>query len=194
MNERIESLAFEKDFAALSATERTIVLAEMTEEAFGHLRAVLLAAPQMDADVQPSALLQPKLLWKKANPPKPNFLQRTLSARIPVWQTAAALLLGVAAVWFLKKDTVREIIRQEIQLQTDTVYQEKTVWRDRVVIRERIVYREKPVAEPIAFLPQPIDFQVIETEFARPEFASPQVGTSLGDTPELMRFFTQGDK
>ncbi|MBC7776676.1 MAG: hypothetical protein H7246_14680 [Phycisphaerae bacterium] len=193
MNERIESLAIEKDFTSLSAAERAIVLAEMPEEAFDHLRAVLSAARQIDADVRPSTLLQPALLWKMAMPAKPNFMRRALAAQVLVWQAAAALLLGVAAICFLKKETVAEIIKREIQVQTDTIWQEKTVWRDRVVIRERIVYREKPAAEPIAFFAEPIDTQAIELEYPL-EFALHREGTSLGDAPELMRFFTQGDK
>ena len=111
-----------------------------------------------------------------------------------MWSVAATLFLGIAAGWLLKPTSVQEKIVSTIELRTDTVWQEKTVWRERVVWRERIVYPKKTADEPIAFLPEKIDSQELEIEFTQPEFASPRVGTSLGDAPELMLFFTQGDK
>ena len=62
-----------------------------------------------------------------------------MSAHLPVWQAVAAVLLGVVAVWLLKKETVQEKIVQEIQIRTDTVWQEKILWRERVVWKERVV-------------------------------------------------------
>jgi len=62
-----------------------------------------------------------------------------MSAHLPVWHAVAAVLLGVVAVWLLKKETVQEKIVQEIQIRTDTVWQEKILWRERVVWKERVV-------------------------------------------------------
>ena len=60
MNEKIEILALEKDFAALTLAERNLVLSEMPQEAFEHLHAVLIAARKMDAEVLPSDQLDRK--------------------------------------------------------------------------------------------------------------------------------------
>jgi len=46
----------------------------------------------------------------------------------------------------------------------------------------------------MAFLPEEIDSQGIDLKFLQPKFGASRVGTSLGDTPELMVFFTQGSK
>jgi len=194
MNEKIEQLAFEKDFSDLTAEERNLVLADMPEEAFKQLRSVLQAARQMDAGVLPPPRLKAQLLERMSAKPKPGLPGNALTARIPMWSVAATLFLGIAAGWLLKPTSVQEKIVSTIELRTDTVWQEKTVWRERVVWRERIVYPKKTADEPIAFLPEKIDSQELEIEFTQPEFASPRVGTSLGDAPELMLFFTQGDK
>ncbi len=194
MNEKIESLAIEKDFAALNAMERSLVLSEMPQEAFEHLRSVLLAARQMDAGIEPSMQLRAQLMAKMAAQPKPSMVQKAIGARISILQAAAILLFGLAVIWLLKPETVRTEIVTNIQVRVDTIWQEKTLWRDRVVWRDRLVYREKPAVEPIAFLPEKKDTQQLEIEFSEPVFAAPRVGTSLGDAPELLNFFTQGDK
>lgn len=189
MKEKIELLAVDKGFGALSAAERALVLSEMPQEEFEHLRMVLLATRQMDAGVQPSARLRAQLLEKMAAQPKPSLVWK-----VPIWQAAVVLLLSIVAVWLLKPEIIREKTVTEILVRTDTVWQVKTVWRDRVVWRERVVYRAKPDLEPIAMFPEKADNLEISVDFSPPEFAAPRVGTSMGDAPELMRFFTQGDK
>jgi hypothetical protein len=44
------------------------------------------------------------------------------------------------------------------------------------------------------FLSEKIDSQGVRFEFPPSELAPPHVGTSLGDAPELLDFFTQGDR
>jgi hypothetical protein len=189
MEDKIESLALEKNFAALSPAERALVLAEMPQAEFEHLRAVLLAARHLEARALPPAALRERLLEKMAMQTNPGLLRRTLAVRLPAWQAAAALVLGVAAVWFLKKENLREKFVTQTQLRTDTIFVEKTCWRERVQWRERVVFREKPAAAPMVFLSEKIDSQGV-----RFELAPPHVGTSLGDAPELLDFFTQGDR
>jgi len=192
MEEKIEWLAVEKDFAALSATEQAWVLTEMSQVEFEQLRRVLLAARQLDAGVLPSSHLKADLLQRMATTRQPSRNRQLLSAKIPVWLTALLVLLAMALISFLKKETVREKVVTQIQQRTDTLWLEKIVWRERVVLRDRVVYREKSMPKPIAVIPEKeLDF---EQEFQKPEFSAPHVGTSLGDAPELMRFFTQGDK
>lgn len=82
----------------------------------------------------------------------------------------------------------------EIQVRRDTVWQEKIVWRERRVWRDRVIFKEKSSYEPIAVSPESLGHPEQTPELFQPEFAVPRVGTSLNDAPELMRFFTQGDK
>ncbi|MFN0215279.1 MAG: hypothetical protein ACKVT2_13570 [Saprospiraceae bacterium] len=194
MNEQIELLALEKDFAVLSAAERDMVLAEMSPEEFEHLRTVVLNARQMDAGVLPPLDLKAKLLERMGGRSNSGILKRAFSARIPAWQALSALFLIGVIVWFMKKETVREKVVTENLVRVDTVWQVKTVWRDRVIWREKVVYREISREVPIALLPEKEVPQKASLTISQPEFSVPRVGTSLGDTPELIGFFIQGDR
>jgi hypothetical protein len=44
------------------------------------------------------------------------------------------------------------------------------------------------------FFARKIDSQGVRLEFSASELAPPRVGNSLGDVPELLDFFTQGDR
>lgn len=194
MDEKIELLALEKPFAALSAEERLWVLSEMSQAEFEHLRSVLLTARQMDAEVLPSARLKTQLMARMHTPPVPTGLRRIALAKMPVWLAAAMLLLAVIWSIFPQKELVQATVITEIQHHTDTIWLEKTVWQTRVVVREKIVCPEKTNSSPLAVLPQTLHLPVIDSGQLRPEFSQPRVGSSLGDTPELMQFFTQGDR
>ena len=194
MKEKIELLAREKDFSALNTRERDLVLSEMSQASYEQLCAVLQAAPELDAGVQPSGRLRAQLIQSMAAQPRPSLARKILSFQVPAWAVAASLFLGTGVAWLLKPDSVSERIVTEIKVQTDTIWKEKTIWRDRVVPYERIVYREKQVLTPEPVLPQKTDSPPIALDIPPSEFTAPRVGTSLGDTPELMRFFTQGDK
>jgi len=194
MNEKIELLAKEKAFSVLNAREQKLVLSEMSQASYEQLRAVLQAAPELDAGVQPSGRLRVQLLQSMAAQPRPSVARKIFSVRVPVWAVAASLFIGIGVAWLLKPESGSEKIVTEIKVQTDTVWQEKTIWRERVVSRERIIYREKPEPIPEVILPQKKDSPPIALDIPPSEFTAPRVGTSLGDAPELMRFFTQGDK
>lgn len=194
MDEKIELLALEKPFAALSAEERLWVLSEMSQAEFEHLRSVLLTARQMDAEVLPSARLKTQLMARMHKPPVPTSLRRIALAKMPVWLAAAMILLAVIWSIFPPKETVQATVVTEIQHHTDTIWLEKTVWKTRVVVREKIVCPEKTNPAPLAVLPQTLNLPAMDSGQIRPEFSQPRVGSSLGDTPELMQFFTQGDR
>lgn len=194
MNEKIETLAREKDFAALSDSERSLVLQEMSQASFEQLRRVLLAARRLDVNVQPPAHLKGQLMDRITAVPKPAWLPRIFRVAVPVWQAAVAMALTAVVLWPRSADRVEIKYVPKVQMKTDTLWKEKIVWRERVVVREKRVYRDRPVVEPIAAWEGKTDTETVELELTRPEFTSPRVGTSLGDTPELLLFFTQGDK
>lgn len=192
MKENMERLALEKDFSELIPAEREQVLSEMSQAEFEHFRAVLLSARRLDRDVQAPKHLKAQLLNHMTALPKPGLGRRVDAARFQFWPAAATLVLGLAAGWLLKPEVVQEKIVTERQVLTDTVWLEKTVWRERVVIRER-AQKQPEVVKPIAFLPEKAPLQTAESTFTEPAFVPTKVGTSLGDSPELMRFFTMGD-
>jgi hypothetical protein len=194
MNEKIEQLAREKDFAALSAAERNLVLEEIPESAYTQLRAVLLSARSLDSDRLPSEQLRNTLLAKMARQSKPTRVSRIWTARMPVWQAAAAVLMGIALVSSWRKEVVQERIVTNIEVRTDTVFQEKTIWRERIVWKEKQVVQEKQAPEPIALTLDKQPYTPDEIVIPQTDLFAPHVGTSLGDAPELMRFFTLGDK
>lgn len=194
MNEKIEKLALEKDFAALSASERNFVLEEMPETEYSHLRAVLLSTRGLDGDKLPSEQLRNALLARMARQSKATGSSQIWSARMPVWQAAAAVLIGIALVSFFQEETIQERIVTKIELRADTVFQEKTVWRERIVWKEKPVIQEKQAAEPIVLTLDKPQITPDEIGIPQTDLFAPHVGTSLGDAPELMRFFTQGDK
>ena len=188
----ITQLAQEKDFAALSPAERAQVLAEMSREDYDQLRKVLRTSRDMDAQAHPPAALRARLM-DRMTAQNPSPINRILSAKVPVWQAAAALLLAVAAVAMLKKDVVVEKAITHWQVRVDTVFQERVVWRDRVVVWEKVVFREKTPEQPMALIPENKDSQLVVPNYPEVEWTvTPRLGTSLGDTPELMSFFTQG--
>jgi len=191
MNELIENLAARKSFSELSAPEREAVLAGMSREAYEHLRAILLAAPALDAGPPPPPELRGRLLARMRAPAPSRVLARMLTMRLPVWQAAAALAIAVAAVWLLKAQNARHVIVPVTEIRTDTLYREKIVWKERVVVREKTVFREAPLAAAFAF-EKTAPRDAVPEEIPAPIFAEPPAaGTSLKDEPVLMDFFVQ---
>jgi hypothetical protein len=189
-----EQLASQKDFNALSATERRHVLTEMSQMEYDHLRKVLLATQQLETTALPPAHLRTKLLARMSAQPKPSVFRRLLTTPIPMWQAAAILMLGIATVAMNKETIVVEKNTTAWQWRVDTVFQEKVLWRDRIVLKSKIVYREKPLVPPMASAPAKMDSLGAIPDFQANELSDTPIGTSLGDTPELMEFFTQGDR
>lgn len=189
-----EQLALQKDFASLNPAERALVLAEMPQEEFEQLRKLLLTTQRMDSGVEPPAHLRAGLMAKFSEQSKPSGIRRLITARIPIWQAAAALMLGIAVVSLMKKEVVVEKTVTAWQLRVDTVFQEKTLWRERLIVKNRVVFQEKLPAPPMAFSSEKVDTQSFTPNFQPGELSDTHIGTSLGDTPELMDFFTQGDR
>lgn len=190
MNDLIEQLALLKSFGELSQTERVAVLEEMSPEHYEQLRAVLLAAPSLDAGPLPSSALRARLLHRMSAKTQPSVLSR----KVPVWQAAAALALAVAVVWMLKVPVVREVevAAPVAQTRTDKIYKEKIVWKERWTVREKVVYRDRPVVPEIAQAVLPVPSGTPEpVDFPPEDLSVPPTGTSLGNEPALMDFFVQ---
>ena len=181
MNEKIEKLLLEKDFEALNEEERAGVLRDIGEREYRQMRKVCLSAPTLEADFFPPARIQTALALKmKAGKPGFSF------ARVPI--SLLALLIPAAALLGrqLRRKELKEFQVPVIVRQVDTVYQIKTVVRDRVRWRERVIFKEKPATSTVNEPAQAVHYQAPAFEI------SPVAGASLGDTPELIEFFTEG--
>lgn len=190
MNDSIEQLAAQKPFDALSAAERALVLAEMSRESYEQIRVIILAAPALDAGLEPPLALRGKLLARMTAgaPARPPLWARP----VPVWQAAAVLLVALAMVGLWKKETVREVSVPFVQVRVDTVFVPKIEWKERVVVREKLIYREKTPAAPIAVVPKSTGTPLSETpEFPGYDMPAAPVGTSLGNEPGLLDFFVE---
>ena len=110
--------------------------------------------------------------------PKPWY-NRTIS----VWQAAAALalVLAVALLFSAAQERADHVV--ETQIQMDTVFVDKIVWKDRVVVRKVFVI------QPAATLPVASIYPDTSNEEVNP---APVVsGSSIGEQPELLQFFTR---
>ena len=179
-----EELALQKDFRALSANEKALVLAEMSEEEYAQLRKVLLATRQLDTDRLPPSRLRAELLASMSKKNRPNGIRHLISTPVPLWLSAAALITGIVAVSFLQKEHIVEKTVTAWQWRVDTVFLEKTLWRDRIVLKSKVIFREKTPNQPLTTVPLEINDPLGVPAFQTPEFSEPHVGTSLGDTPE----------
>lgn len=196
MEENIQLLALEKDFSQLDAAQRAEVLSEMSEEAFNQMGAMLRAAPRLDADAMPSPALRGQLMTHMAmKSRRPGMLQRAITARVAVWKVAAALMLPAAAIWCRMNEAPREQVRAVVEYRRDTVFLEKIRVEEKIRWRERVIYREKPpTEEPVAAAPLKNEDQPLFPGYSREAFPPQQVGTSLKDAPELLDFFTRGER
>ncbi len=195
MNEKIEQLAQAKRFCCTQcrgAHPRARRNARIS--LYEHLApAVLLTARQLDSEAMPPPALKDRLLRQLTAQPQPSRLHRFLHIHpVPAWQAAAAVLLGFSLVALRPTEKVIEHTQTVWQTRTDTVYSEKTQWRERVVWKEKVVFQTSP---PVAdTLLEKLDNQYVVPNFEAYDMSNQAVGTSLGDTPELMDFFTQGDQ
>lgn len=183
MNSNVEKLLLEKDFEALTGEEQAFVSQHLDEQEYRRMRLICQTAPQTDAGQLPPARLREQLMQKMAQQrPVPT------TGGLSWWVGAALLLAGSLAGWFLKPVQVRELRQEPVVIrQVDTVYQVKTVIKAQIRWKERVVYLAP--TPPLANTP----VRVEQPEFIVPELHTPTVkGTSLGDTPELMKFFTDG--
>lgn len=189
MYDYLENLARRKSFDALDAEERARVLAEMPREAYEQLRAILLAAPALDAGIQAPAALRERILAGMPRPsPRPAFFQR----RVPLWQAAAAAtVLLLAAAVCRKPDRADNGHAPVVQVRTDTVYVEKTVWKERLVWRERVIRVKTISAAPVSVPVQVDTVRRVALNMSLPVFPNAAAGTSLGNEPALLDFFVR---
>ena len=197
-----ESLATQKNFAALNAHERAQVLSEMSAEEYDRLHTLLSAVRSLDADASPPDALGNRLLahmrQQQHAAPRPRSLMMTLlHLRLPVWQAAAALVLALWAARFFSTEPPVAAPRVWVQtvVQHDTVVQEKIRWRERIVVRWQTVADSENrtdssqispnLIEPDPFLVQkPMEPIHLESNPA-------SVGVRLSEQPEWMQFFTR---
>lgn len=181
--EEIAELARTHSFSALSKAEKQSVLAEMPESEYQILHRALAALPLLDADIEPPADLRAELLARFA-PARRSPLQLAFRPAVPVWQAAAAMLVGIGfTFFFMKKEPIK--VSQKIVYQT--IVQKDTIWRTRW--RERV---EKPVTAGVQNARNLENLAAPKTKReANPEnlTAPTSVGTPISDTPELMGFF-----
>jgi hypothetical protein len=79
-----------------------------------------------------------------------------------------------------------------VEVKTDTVWVERIKWREKVVYKTQPL--PEPLQEPIAAIPDRVQTPNLDSGLIPTPLSQQHLGTSLGDTPELMSFFTQVDK
>jgi hypothetical protein len=166
MSTLIENLALKKDWPELSPAEQAAVLAEMDTAEYQQLHATLVALRQLDAEVTPPARLRKVLLEQAA---QARFRrQRWHQQPIPLWQAAAAVLIGIATtIGFIPVKQPSPSSPTLVQVR-DTLIQEKILWKERVITRPVLVSVQQDTA--------------VEPK-----------GVSLEDAPELLQLFTAAE-
>ena len=196
MNEHIEQLARQKNFAGLSAAEQEMVLAVMPRDEFEALHEILLLAPTLDTGTGPAPYLKTALLGHLAAGRKPA--SGLLQKQVPLWLMAATTLLAAFLAFLLKKEPVPSIPAPVTATKTDTLYQDRIVWRDRFIVRKKIIYREKTAVEPLAKASQSNENQFFTNQWPNssdtPDLSQPPLGSSLADEPELLDFLLKSNK
>lgn len=149
----IHQLIEQFDFLELSKSDKTIVLNEMSEEAYTELRqTVLKAEVYFDNQVVkvPLPSTKKRLDSRLAQSPERNsvwiLLQQAFTYRIPAYQIGIGVVLLFIGLQLLPENdpTLEESNKIEYVYQTtyDTI--------------EKLVYREQPV-ERVVYVPNPID-------------------------------------
>ncbi len=172
MDTKIEDWAMYKDWAALNRTEQAQVLAQMSQEEYQRLCQQMQGIRVLDMEVQPPVQLRARLMEQLAEQQKMSRPQIWWQRKIPVWQAAAAILLGVLSTFWMSTPQPRVVEPTVVQVR-DTLLQEKIVWRERTVQKTVVVYRDK---DSVQVAPNRLK------------------GVSLEDAPELLGLFTQAEK
>lgn len=185
MLDKIEQLAKEKAFDRLSNAEKALVLSMMPREEYDQIRRMLQMAESMDASVVAPERLRARVMTQF---PKPE------GVRVSIWLALGMLAIGWGAMWLFRPVEIQEKWVPIVQQKTDTVWVERIKWREKVVYKTRMVPVSSPLPKSIALQPDPVNI-IPAAPLYLPESGMQQaIGTSLGDTPELMSFFTQGDQ
>ena len=172
MDMKIEDWAMYKDWAALTRQEQAQVLAQMSQEEYQRLYQQMRAIKALDEAVQPPAYLRAQLMEQLVLHQKNGSAQVWWLRKIPLWQAAAAIVLGILSTFWLSTSEPRIVQPSVVQVR-DTLLQERIVWKEKVVQKIRVVYRDR---DSLQVLP-----------------SSPK-GVSLEDAPELLGLFTQAEK
>jgi hypothetical protein len=172
MDTKIEDFAMRKDWAALTHSEQAQVLTQMSQEEYQHLHQRIQDIKALDAEVQPPAQLRARLMAQLVVQEKMGSPKVWWQRQVPIWQAAAAILLGVLSTFWISKPELKVIEPTVVQVR-DTLLQEKLVWRERIVQKTVVVYRDRDSIQVAPDGPK---------------------GVSLEDAPELLGLFTQGEK
>lgn len=172
MDTKIEDWAMYKDWSALNRTEQAQVLAQMSQEEYQRLCQQMQEIKALDAEVEPPSHLRARLLEQLVVQQKFSSPHVWWQRKIPVWQAAAAMLLGVLSTFWMNKSEPR-VVEPAIVEVRDTLLQEKIVWKEKVVQKTVVVYRDK---DSVQVAPNRLK------------------GVSLEDAPELLGLFTQAEK
>ena len=193
---QIELLAAEKSFDQLSESEKAQVLALMPAENYTRLHELLRRAAALDAVVAPTPELASRLQRHMAlkSVPETQAPGRHLVSRwrMPVWQTAAAVVLAFAiGKWAGTQPAslpAEPVVVVKTEVRTDTVLIEHIRWK------EKVVWRIPAPASPVVSAAE--NFTGLATTPTippmpqpEPDYAAP--GAPIGEQPELLQFFTQ---
>lgn len=172
MDTKIEDWAMKRNWAALTHTEQAQVLTQMSQEEYQYLHQRMQGIKALDEEVEPPAQLRARLMEHLAVQQKRRRPQVWWQRQVPVWQAAAAILLGVLSTFWISKPELKVIEPRVVQVR-DTLLQEKIVWRERLVQKIVVLYRDRDSVEVVPNRPK---------------------GVSLEDAPELLGLFTQAEK
>ncbi|WP_421799546.1 hypothetical protein [Haliscomenobacter sp.] len=172
MDMKIEDWAMKRDWVALTHAEQTQVLAKMSREEYQHLHQRMQGIKALDVEVQPPAQLRARLMDQLAVQEKMGSPKVWWKRQIPLWQAAAAILLGVLSTFWISRSEPKVIEPRVVQVR-DTLLQEKLVWKEKIVQKTVVVYRDRDSVQVAPNGPK---------------------GVSLEDAPELLGLFTQAEK
>lgn len=172
MDMKIKDWAMYKDWVALTRQEQAQVLAQMSQREYLRLYQQMQGIRALDEVVQPPAHLRAQLMEQLADRQKVSDAQVWWQRKIPVWQAAAAIVLGILSTFWISRSEPRITEPSVVQVR-DTLLQERIVWKEKVVQKIRLVYRDR---DSVPVVPN-----------------SPK-GVSLEDAPELLGLFTQAEK
>ena len=176
----IENLARHKSFSALSAAEREQVLTEMSETEYEKLYKLIHGMRGMQAEIQPPQALKAKILQQAA-------LQRNGRPR---WKAAlwimlcGFLLLTGMLLWQVFKPTIPPAQPSTPAAALVPVAEQKAVAPEKRPTQKKKVKRTKIIDAKSVPLPS------TSQNIPEPSLIPPPNGTSLGDHPELLEFFT----
>lgn len=182
MTEHLEQLAKQKNFAALTSAERSVVLQEMSANEYEALQLTLSIVAGMDRDARPSDALRLQLLSHSSLSPPPTPVPG-ITTRHLIWTAVSSAIIGawLMFVWHTAPPIQKEDVRptQNTVAQKDTILLRDTIiLRDTVVLtrtRWQIKYRQTAV----------IDSTQAPAQATR---SMEKTGTPIGDMPALMDF------